>query len=874
MLRRIVGFAARRPVAVLVATVVVTLAASAFALRLEPSTGLDPLVGKGSASAKATERYYERFGDDAIIVLVREKLTDLVLSSDLGRLLGLEGCLGGNVPAGITPRGGKDGPCAQLGRAKPVKVVIGPGTFINVSANELGDEFTRESQAAAQRADRAAQAARKLARSQGRSRAEADRLARQARQLVNAQFLRDVYSIALKYGLRDAPRIDDPQFVSRLVFDASKPAGTPKERFAYLFPSKESALIQVRLKPDLSDAERTRALGLIRDAVAMPDWKLSKAGSYTVTGAPVVLEDLASEVQDSIVLLLVAALLVMAGTLALVFRRRLRLLPLVIALAAAGLTFGALSLAGASLTMGSIAVLPVLIGLAVDYAIQWQSRVDENGGDVERAALVGAPTLVTAAAAAIAGFLVLVLSPVPLVRGFGLLLVLGIALALALALVAGTAAIVLARRGVGLPEALAAAGRGARDLLAPLGRAAAAAGRLVTGNRASRAVRSRGAAMGGGALALAQQRPGRLLGVAAVLAIAGWALDTQTKVESDVLKLVPKDLPALVDLEELQQSTGVGSNLDVVVEADDVADPEVIGWMTDYQKRVLDRFGYSAQRGCGQAELCPAFSLPDLFSSAPSSAQQIRALLETVPPYFSQSVVSPDRRTATMAFGIRLMPLDEQQQVIEAMREELQPPEGVRAELAGLPVLAAEANERVSSHWRRLVSLLVSLIAVFVVLRIALRSARRATIPLVPIVLATGWSSLVLFLLRIPLNPMSVTLGALVVAISTEFSVLLSERYRQERAAGHASAEALRRTYRSTGAAVVASGVTAIAGFAVLILSDIRMLRDFGFVTVVDLTVSLLGVLLVLPSVLVLAERGVAVRLLPRLRRAGTTTSP
>jgi hypothetical protein len=34
------------------------------------------------------------------------------------------------------------------------------------------------------------------------------------------------------------------------------------------------------------------------------------------------------------------------------------------------------------------------------------------------------------------------------------------------------------------------------------------------------------------------------------------------------------------------------------------------------------------------------------------------------------------------------------------------------------------------------------------------------------------------------------------------------------------------------------------------------MLRDFGFVTVIDLAVSLLGVLIVLPAVLVLAERG------------------
>jgi predicted RND superfamily exporter protein len=54
---------------------------------------------------------------------------------------------------------------------------------------------------------------------------------------------------------------------------------------------------------------------------------------------------------------------------------------------------------------------------------------------------------------------------------------------------------------------------------------------------------------------------------------------------------------------------------------------------------------------------------------------------------------------------------------------------------------------------------------------------------------------------------------------------------------------------------VAASGVTAICGFGVLIASNIQMLRAFGFVTLVDLTVSLLGVMLVLPAVLMLAER-------------------
>jgi predicted RND superfamily exporter protein len=322
---------------------------------------------------------------------------------------------------------------------------------------------------------------------------------------------------------------------------------------------------------------------------------------------------------------------------------------------------------------------------------------------------------------------------------------------------------------------------------------------------------------------------------------------------------VPQDLPALRDLDALQRSTGVGGEVDVLIEGAQLTRPAVLNWMIGYQTALLKRFGYSATRGCGAAELCPAFSLPDLFTTPASrrDAAHIRGLLAAVPPYFSQSVVSRDRRTATLAFGIRLMDLERQAGVIDAMRAGLGRgrPAGVRARLAGLPVLAADANEAVASNTRRMLTLLAGLLAVALVLLAALRSVRRALVPLVPIALATGWSALVLFALRVPLNPMSVTLGALVIAISTEFSVLLSERYRGERAQGHDARAALARTYGSTGAAVLASGATAIAGFAVLMVSDIRMLRDFGFVTVVDLTVSLLGVLLVLPAVLLLAER-------------------
>jgi hydrophobe/amphiphile efflux-3 (HAE3) family protein len=851
---RVVRGVTRRPVLVLAVTAALALGGAALALRLEPSTATETLVDRGSPTFEATERFKRDFGDEAVLVLVRGELTRTVLTADLGRVLRLEGCLSGNVPD--TPQGLGNLPrvCREIAELRPAKVVYGPGTFINTAANQIAGEFTKRQRATRRRATRAARAARKLSQRRGDPPAEQERLARAASDAVNAQFQSAVLRLALRYGLTDVPRIDSPDFVSTLVFDsgAGEP-GTPKSRFAYLFPSKNSALIQVRMRPDLTDAERRRAIGLIEEATSQRVFKPREGARYVVTGVPVVAERLADAVQRSIFVLLGAALLVMAATLALVFRTRLRLLPLALALAAAAMTFGALSLAGGSLTMASIAVLPVLIGLAVDYAIQFHARFDEELGRGARgpgeaavaAAAAGGPTILTAGIATAVGFLVLLLSPVPMVRGFGALLVLGIGLALACALCAGFAALVRfggserpmdlgSERRRGTPPRLAAV----REWLA---------------DRSWRA------------LGVALDRPRRVLAIGLALAVIGLALDTQSEVVSDVRELVPQDLQALKDVNVLQEETGVSGEIDVAVRAKDITAPAVVAWMTRFQNGVLRAHGYRPGKRCGQdenpPELCPALSLPDLWRTAGGGQAEVRRLLDAVPTYFSQGVVTRDRGTANLAFGIRLMPLDRQKDVVDDIKRRLDPPDGVEATVVGLPVLAAEANGALSSPWRRALTLVAALLGVFLVLLAVRRSARAAAVPLIPIALATGWSGGVLFLLgllpgplEVDLNPMSVTLAALVIAISTEFSVLLSSRYSQERGAGAGPTRAIELAYASTGAAVLASGATAIAGFGALIASDIRMLRDFGIVAVVDLSVAVLGVMIVLPAALVWAE--------------------
>jgi hydrophobe/amphiphile efflux-3 (HAE3) family protein len=866
VLSALAGGAARRPRVVLAVAIVLGVGGAGLALRLRPTAATDTLVSSSSSSYRATQRFYSNFGEEPIVVLVKGNLQKLVLSSDIERLLGLEGCLSGNVPvSALAAEGGVDGPCGQLARAKTVKVVFGPGTFLNEAAEQIDKLLSSETLHAKQQAKQAEELVLRAALARGLPSAEAHALAANAGKVSEAGFESSLVSQAIEHGLTQPPSLEDKNFVSEVVFDPTKPAGTPRARFAYLFPSPNAALVSVRMKPGLSEAQRTRTIALIRDAVAMPQWHLTNGESYLVTGEPVIVADLTSSISHSIELLLIAVLLVMAATLGLVFAGRPRLLPLALALLAAAITFGALSAVGASLTMASIAVLPVLVGLAVDYAIQFQARVQEEAERVEsrledtptlvrRAAAAGAPTIATAGAASAAAMLVLLLSPVPMVRGFGVLLVVGVAVALLCALSAGAAAISLsARPAVTGPadgrwskleaSSLALAWRGARELLAD--------------NPLTRLVSS-------AALVGSVRHPGRVLCIGAALAALGWGLDTQTKVQTDITKLVPQSLGSLQNLNTVEQITGVGGEIELLLEGSDLTKPATIEWMIGFQKRVFARFGYSPKRGCQHAQLCPAFSLPDLFEgqragsgAAPKlSSGEIDGVLSVIPAYFSEDVITANRHVAALAFGIRLMALDRQQRLIEQMRASLHPPVGVRASLVGLSVLAAQSGSQVADPWRRLETLLAGLAAVALVLLFAFRGERRRVfVPLVPIVLASGWSALILFAVRVPLNPMSVTLGALVIAISTEFSVLLSERHRQEMLAGHDTIEALRRSYRRTGAAVAASGTTAIMGFGVLVLSEIAMLRDFGLVTLIDLSVSLVGVLVALPATLVIAER-------------------
>jgi predicted RND superfamily exporter protein len=444
---RIAAWAVERPAPVMALAILLSLIAAVGALSLEADRDPNSLVDKDSEAFTATEAFYERFGDEPVRILVEGDLQKLVLTEDLNTILGLEACLAGSAPGGQVFGENQQAPpaCARLAEEKPAQVVFGPATFLNQTAQTAEDVLVQQTETVQRQATEAYARAVIAAKKAGKSRAEQDADGRAAYQEVLVTFQSRLANAAQQYGLSGLPNISDPRYVSSVVFDQRIGGGTPKARFNFLFPSPDAAMITIRLRPDLTQAERERAIELFRSAAADPAFNLND-GEYVVSGVPVIFDGLAQELQGEIFILLAVALAVMAITLALVFDPPLRLLPLALALGATAIAFGLLAVFGGSLTMASIAVLPVLIGLAVDYSIQFQARFVEaarDGASVPRAALEaaanGGPVIATAMLATVAGFAVLLLSPIPMVRAFGLMLVVGILIAFALALTAGLA---------------------------------------------------------------------------------------------------------------------------------------------------------------------------------------------------------------------------------------------------------------------------------------------------------------------------------------------------------------------------------------------------------------------------------------------------
>ena len=153
-------------------------------------------------------------------------------------------------------------------------------------------------------------------------------------------------------------------------------------------------------------------------------------------------------------------------------------------------------------------------------------------------------------------------------------------------------------------------------------------------------------------------------------------------------------------------------------------------------------------------------------------------------------------------------------------------------------------------------SLPIAIIAATILLVVAMRSLRYAIVTVVPIGLVVAWLYGIMYLAGFALNYVTAMIGAISIGVGIDYSIHMTQRFREELDRCEGQLEAIQRAAAGTGVALVASAASSIVGFAIMGFAPMPIFASYGQLTAVMIFFALLASLIVLPCLLVIVSRG------------------
>jgi predicted RND superfamily exporter protein len=186
-----------------------------------------------------------------------------------------------------------------------------------------------------------------------------------------------------------------------------------------------------------------------------------------------------------------------------------------------------------------------------------------------------------------------------------------------------------------------------------------------------------------------------------------------------------------------------------------------------------------------------------------------------------------------------------QKEFIETLRHALDPQNQNHPVITGAPVQFYEYTSLLKDSY--LTAAWYSLIAIAIMVYIHFRSVLAVILSLVPVAIGTLWLIGLMGAFNVPFNPANIMTLPLVIGIGVTNGVHILNRFAEEHTPGILS--------RSTGKAVLVSGLTAIAGFGSLMLAKHRGIHSLGVVMSVGIAMCMIAGLTFLPALLILLGR-------------------
>jgi predicted RND superfamily exporter protein len=149
-----------------------------------------------------------------------------------------------------------------------------------------------------------------------------------------------------------------------------------------------------------------------------------------------------------------------------------------------------------------------------------------------------------------------------------------------------------------------------------------------------------------------------------------------------------------------------------------------------------------------------------------------------------------------------------------------------------------------------------------------MRSLRYAVVTIIPIGLVVAWLYGLMYLTGFALNYVTATIGAVSIGVGIDYSIHMTERFREEMRRASDKLAALRQAANGTGVALLASAASSIVGFTIMGFAPMPMFSSYGILTALMIFLALLASLVVLPSLLLLVTPEKAMENTSRFHRS------
>ena len=541
---------------------------------------------------------------------------------------------------------------------------------------------------------------------------------------------------------------------------------------------------------------------------------------------------------------------------------------------------GYLDIIGAPNQLSQISTI-IILGLGVDYAIHFTGRYREELGLKNSVNTSASKTLSSVGIAltlatlgTMVGFLTNIVSPLTQLQDFGITTALGIfyAFILVMTLVPAIRTLLdkrLERKNTIDTDAFASSGE-----------------KLF--NRLSEAT------------SIIPKRL-KVIAIALILGIGGYGYYSFTNISTvfNFTDFLPSDSPTVKTFNTLQDEFGggFGETTSVLIESDNVATPEIHNALIDSLNNLSDVenvlvFGGNAAAesvvGSLGAMLVPPSANPQAPPPMPDmaligqlgaygvqimSAQGLDALkvgsagdveglytylLDTDEDTFSTSLyVNENDLISAMQVRITTSAgTSGAAQIRDDLYTAFEPLSdlGVFVGVTSDNIVTESVNELInSSQFQSLAfAILASMIFLVLYYLIDMRRPFLGVITVLPVAAIVLGTYMGMYLLDIPLNPVTSTLSGLAIGIGVPFVIHVTNRFRETISSGIEPVEAIRTTLKTTGGSLFGSAFTTMAGFGILTTSSLVPFQQMGTVILVSIGFALIASLMILPTFLVI----------------------